>query len=1564
MSSSIGTDTHGDFQVTRCGHRAAIIRVSTNSLSSLMTAETLDRVSPRTILIGGSAGALASLQELFKALPGKCGAAIVVIQHRSPEHTSQLDTLIAKWTEMPVHQAVDAIKIQADHVYVTLPGQFMAMKDDTFHLVDPDVGTDPYRPIDFFCQSLAAEYGSRAALVVLSGTGHDGTVGAGEVKKANGAVLVQDPLSATFDSMPTSVLEAGFADLALPPDEIAVSLCAWGQSGQLGQVDGVANTDPSGNEALPAILDLVREHAKRDMGGYKSATLCRRIERRMGLRHVPTMEAYLLALRQDSDELDQLSRDLLIGVTTFFRDAEAFEIIQQTVVPQLCGPAKEHASVRVWIAGCSTGEEVYSIAILLMEWFAARDQGPRIKIFATDVDDKALEVARNGFYSKDSLAGVSSDRIAQFFTPERGGYRVAKSLREHIVFASHNLISDPPFSKLDLVVCRNVLIYLTSATQKKVLSLFHFVLNDGGYLFLGSSENLGSVDRHFEATSKKWRIYCRLATPPRRPPSLPLAGNRAMHPLFKPAGALSGTEPTAGQERQYQQVLADFGPTQVLVNSNFEVLFVSGNTDSYLGVPIGQASHDLLKMAKPALAMALRSAINGAQRSRTRTAASAVISELEDPTGQQGVRIEVVPVPAADHETLFLVCFSPEVVNRPVSSEADVSQGAWDWRQLEHELSATQEDLQRTIDQARMSSLEMSASNEEIMAMNEELQTANEELESSKEELQSLNDELVTSNASLDVKVIEADSLNADLNNLLNSAETATMLLDEALCIRRFTPTCVELMRLAPGDIGRGMEDVVRLFNDPGLSDACRAVLRGERIAQKEIHSEKGQWFLRRVLPYRNATGGIDGVVLTFPDITTIKQADQLLLERASALQWQSDLLSRAAPIVARDMQDRIIYWNKGAEDLYGWSDQEVLGRVSHEVLRTEFPIALAQIKVALAANGHWHGELAHVKRDGTNVTVESQWSIYADEAGMPEAIVEVNTNITKRKQAQAALRDSDVMFHTMLDSTVNWEYWVDLDGKFIYMTPSVETITGYRSDEFVHNPNLLDAIVYPEDAYLWDRIKQKSRSPTDDDAIELKLRIVRKNGSVLWIEHAGRPVTDKNGMYSGRRVTVRDISAEKDAEEQIRNLAYFDPLTQLPNRRLLMDRLNQALIVSKRTSQYGALMILDMDQFKSLNDTQGHDVGDGLLVEVAKRLTANVRQQDTVSRFGGDEFVVILDGLGLTEQGAANEAQSIAEKIRELLSRPYFLGDAKAKYQSTSSAGLTLFHGMETSAAVLLKQADLALYQAKDDGRNLVRYFSPGMQAAINARTALEVALRKGLDNQEFQLYYQPQVDQDGRIIGAEALIRWFSPDQGMVSPADFIPLAEDTGLIIPMGQWIVKTACDQLKEWEADPRSADLLLSVNVSVRQFQHPEFVSQVRNALIASGANPKRLKLELTESVVLNKVELVIARMHELIELGVSFSLDDFGTGYSSLSYLKLLPLDQVKIDQSFIRDVIVDPNDAAIVRAILAISQAMGVQVVAEGVETPEQRDFLLSNGCKAYQGYLFGKPVPIADWH
>ncbi|MBU0620789.1 MAG: EAL domain-containing protein [Gammaproteobacteria bacterium] len=532
-----------------------------------------------------------------------------------------------------------------------------------------------------------------------------------------------------------------------------------------------------------------------------------------------------------------------------------------------------------------------------------------------------------------------------------------------------------------------------------------------------------------------------------------------------------------------------------------------------------------------------------------------------------------------------------------------------------------------------------------------------------------------------------------------------------------------------------------------------------------------------------------------------------------------------------------------------------------------------------------------------------------------------------------------------------------DAQANIVETNPAFTRITGFSPEEVRgRDPRMLSSGLHDHGFYseMWNGILK-------DGHWEGEVLNRRKTGEVYPCWLTINQVRDKAGELLNYVGMISDISQRKEAEAQIHQLAFYDSLTGLPNRRLLVERLLQSFSQGARNGRHGAVLLLDLDGFKAINDTKGLETGDQLLVETGKRLKDCVSDGDTVARLGGDEFVVVLDALSERTEEAAAQADKAAELIRVELSRPYQL-DGHVIH-TTPSIGVVLFRGHQQSLDDVLKHVDAAMYQAKKAGRNTIRFYDPEMQAAMEARADLEEDLRHALELNQLQLYFQVQVDSRSRPLGAEALLRWQHPERGLISPASFIPLAEETGLIVPIGQWVLRSACEQLKRWQHDAVLRDLTVAVNVSARQFRQPDFVIQVQRDLIGSGAKPSMLKLELTESTVLENVEDTIARMGELKLLGLSFSMDDFGTGYSSLQYLKRLPLDQIKIDQSFVRDIASDPNDAAIVQTIIAMSEVLGLNVIAEGVETEDQREFLDRRGCHAFQGFLFGRPLPLREF-
>lgn len=654
---------------------------------------------------------------------------------------------------------------------------------------------------------------------------------------------------------------------------------------------------------------------------------------------------------------------------------------------------------------------------------------------------------------------------------------------------------------------------------------------------------------------------------------------------------------------------------------------------------------------------------------------------------------------------------------------------------------------------------------------------------------------------------------------------------------------------------------------------------------------------------------------------------------------------------------------NRHAELIFGYDPGEMDGQLSRILYVSEeqfVEIGARAYQTIAKENGGFEEELRLKRRDGTTF-----WALLRgcalDPAKPQDGSIWVFEDITEKRHAADQLRLAATVFENTADAVMitNAEHII------VAVNRTFQLMTGYSADEVLGK----GARIIRPSADGKDQYETIVQALSEQHRWQGEIWNQRKNGELYPIEMTVTAIIGSSGAVERHVGVFSDVTYRKAAEEEIRKLAFYDALTRLPNRRLMLDRLGRALTSSARHHRHGALMLIDLDNFKTLNDTLGHDVGDQLLVEAARRLEACIRKDDTVARMGGDEFVVILEDLDSSGL-AAMQAENIARKIQSKLNEPYLLDLAPpggatnmGSHRCTSSTGIALFIDNSVSVDELMKRADTAMYQSKAAGRNTLRFFDPDMQAAVTARAALEVDLRHAIEEQQFVLHYQPQLNAENRVIGGEALIRWQHPTRGLVPPNDFIRAAEETGLIIPIGQWVLETVCRQLAEWSKRPEMASLSLALNVSARQFHNVDFIFQVSSALERTGANPHRLKLELTESLLLDDVEDVIEKMNMLKTQGTGFSLDDFGTGYSSLSYLKRLPLDQLKIDQSFVRDVLTDANDASIARTVVVLAQNLGLSVIAEGVETEGQREFLIRNGCQAFQGYLFSRPLPLADF-
>jgi len=952
--------------------------------------------------LGGSAGALASFRRFLAAIPAETGAAFVVIQHLAPAHESLLTELLAQHTRMRVVDAQDAVPVEANCVYVIPPHKYLGIRDGILSVADPVAQAGVRMPIDFFFRALADDRQERAVGILFSGAGADGTAGVRAIRGAGGLTIAQDPESAQFGDMPRNAIATGLVDYVLPPDRMAEALLDYLRQPYVRGGEPAAVLEAEGKPGgFTDILASVLAQTGCDFRCYKKSTTLRRIERRMGLHRISDIAQYHQLLHRDANEVAQLFTDLLINVTGFFRDAEAFEELRRKAIVPLIQAKPTEEPVRAWVAGCASGEEAYSLALLLMEEVAAACERCPVQVFATDIDEEALQVARVGIYPESIVADVGHERLARFFVRQDQGYQVDESLRKAVVFATHNLITDPPFSKMDLISCRNLLIYLDAETQAKLIPLFNFALNPGGYLFLGRSEGVGGQTDLFAAVSKEARLYRRLT--PARPITLEspiIPGRKRPVPA---AASTAGRPPAAGFGELIRQTLLNhFAASVVLVNRRGHVLHFHGQTGKYLNMPTGEPTLNLFDIAKEGLSARIRTAMHAAVDTGKPVVLEGTPITRED--GAPRVRVTVAPIAQrGEPELLLAVIF--EDVSRPVAASVDVAHGESETvlQRLEDELRDTRLDLQGTIDELGTSNEELRVANEEVVSTNEELQSTIEELETTKEELQSVNEELTTVNSQLQEKVERLDAANSDLANLLTSTQIATLFLDNELCIRFYTPASTQLLSLIPADVGRPITDLSMDFLNYDLTADARAVAREATGVEREVQRADGSSYLVRVLPYRTPKAESDGVVVTFSEVTRLRRAEKQTRRLAAVVRDSNDA------VILCDPTGTILAWNRGAEAMYGWREAEAVRMNFRDLMPPDRMKEAADLMAQLTTRQMVASfESQRRAKDGRTVEVwVTATAIWDESKQRVEGLATTERDVTARKQAQAALRQA-----------------------------------------------------------------------------------------------------------------------------------------------------------------------------------------------------------------------------------------------------------------------------------------------------------------------------------------------------------------------------------------------------------------------------------------------------------------------------------------------------------------------------------------------------------------------------
>lgn len=954
--------------------------------------------------IGASAGGLDAFKRFFGAMPADAGVAFVLIQHLDPTRESLTADLVGTYTKMRVVQATDGMPVERNRVYVIPPNAYLSLgrqrlpkNRPTLRVSAPTAPRSLRMAVDFFFHSLATEQREDAIGIILSGTGSDGTLGLKDIKAYGGMSMVQDPQTAQHDGMPNSAIRDGSADYILPPEKMAATLVEYVRHSAVAvrrhRVPAQAVADP-----LLAVVEVLRAHTRFDFSGYKTGTLRRRIERRMSLRHFRDLPAYVALLRKDPAEVTALFKDLLIHVTSFFREPAAWQVLQEQVVRRLVAGKETGATLRVWIPACATGEEAYSLAMVLIEEIQAAGKNHRLQVFASDIDADTLEVARTGLYPEGIAAHVSPERLARFFLKGEHGYQVTKELRDSVVFAQQSLLSDPPFSRIDVISCRNLFIYLEASVQERLMPLLHFSLLPGGYLFLGSAEGVGLQAELFEAVSTKWRIFRRVGPTRHDRLQLPVAAT-PIAPVAREQRTIIRAAPRLATLAQHL-LLQRYAPTCVIINRAKEILYFQGRTDDYLTQPSGVPTQDLIAQARHGLRAQLRSAVQEAMCDNERV----VLPDVQVRRGNtfHPVKITVEPLKSenAEIDGLWLVSLEEGphtgIAATPTKAPVAVPDDAALVRQLEYELKSTKEDLQQTIEDVK-------ATNEELMSVNEEFQSSNEELETSKEELQSLNEELTTANVQLESKIGELEATNNDLDNLLTSTNIATLFLDTQMRIRRFTPSATRLFSLIATDVGRPIGDIAQKFSDPRLLLDAAAVLHDPVAPKTEVQAHDGRWYVRQVLPYRTRDHRTEGVVMTFSDV-----AAEALHE--ARLYAEAIVDTVREPLLVLDADLRVCSANRAFYSTFHVSQEETVGQLLYDLGRREWDLPHLRTQLGdvlpqkLALNDL---ELtADFQPEGSRTMLLNARAIDRGDS-RPHLILLAIEDITERKQAQEALQKS-----------------------------------------------------------------------------------------------------------------------------------------------------------------------------------------------------------------------------------------------------------------------------------------------------------------------------------------------------------------------------------------------------------------------------------------------------------------------------------------------------------------------------------------------------------------------------
>lgn len=1126
-----------------------------------------------TIGVGTSAGGLEALKTFFDNIPANFDHAIVIVQHLSPNFKSLMAELLSRNTELPIQEVKEGTTIKPGHVYLIPAKKNMAIKNGILHLTNKPKRHELNLPIDIFFKSLAQDKGSRAIAIVLSGTGSDGTRGIRAIKEAGGMLMVQSPQDAQFDGMPNSAIATGLIDYVLPSANISVELVNFINHPK-SDIEAQEEKQFFLDKDFLQLLEVVRKKTDIDFTRYKMPTLSRRVMRRMSVKKLTSISDYLNYLQSNEEEVETLYREFLIGVTKFFRNNEAFDYIEKEIIPSIFSDTNNKEPIKVWSVGCSTGEEAYSLAILFKEYMDKKGIDRTIKIFATDLDEYAIQTANKGIFSESIVADVSLERLKKFFIKKDHVYHISPIIRKMIIFSNHNATQDPPLTKMDLVICRNLLIYLQSSLQQKLLAALHYAAKPNRYLFIGPSESIGMLSTSFKMLSRKWKIYKNI-NPTR---TINFSDYNSSAPLSSALRLSMRQQHKPHLEHHLSDFLAEsllgeYNAASAYIDENYELISADGNFKRYIQLPSNKfRSLNVMKMLPKSLSMTLASAIRKADKLEGRVSHNGIRIKNNDAVDIVNFSVHPVKSTFGSHQKLYLILFLKEFKHTLNESDAltKAAKAGLDGQDheknilLEQELQDTRAHLQNTLE-------EVETSNEELQATNEELLASNEELQSTNEELQSVNEELHTVNSEHQNKIEELVQVNDDLENLVNSTDIGTIFLDNKLIIRKFTPAIKTFFNIIENDIGRPIAHFSSTFGEKKskvlIEDAIE-VMRSRTPIEREIKINNGHWYLKRIHPFINSLNEVKGVSVSFIDISYLKKLKDELQQKNHFLEKVTNLVPGTIYIYNQQTQSNE-YANKELTNMLGYSVEEVQGMGENVMPNIVHPNDLPLIpthfeKIRTSKEGTIHDLEYRVKhKDGSYRWFLSYDTIFENNAKTGTVKhIGVTTDVTKIKQAEDQVKDLNSMYNTIIEGSMAGYWDWHIQKNYEYMSPTFKSMFGYQDEEVPNTPDWWQQHIHPDDLprvlKTFDaHVKSKGKVPYDNE-----VRYYHKNGSIVWVYCRGKVIewSDKGEPLRmvGSHVNITNMKeVQKNLESSNNDLEQFSyiathdiktPITNIDN--------------------------------------------------------------------------------------------------------------------------------------------------------------------------------------------------------------------------------------------------------------------------------------------------------------------------------------------------------------------------------------------------------------------------------